>query len=235
MFPPRPVLTEEDLPDQSGKVVIITGAASGVGFELAKMLYAKNAVVYIAARSADRANNAIRELRSSVPVPANHVGRLEPMVVNLADLAAIKPAVDRFLSCESRLDVLIHNAGVMTPPAGSISVQKYELQLATNILGPFLLTRLLEGILTTTARANSATPSSNSSGARIVWLSSMVQSAYVKAGVDIDSKTGGPVLHKEQMKNYMQTKVGSILLGHEYAKRHGASGIISVVSSPPAY
>jgi retinol dehydrogenase 12 len=116
LFPPAPTFTEKDLPSLSGKVIIITGAASGVGFELAKILCAKGGTVYVAARSEKRAVDAISKIKAEIAKPA---GTLMAMVIDLADLATIKPAVETFLNQENRLDVLIHNAGIMEPPAGS--------------------------------------------------------------------------------------------------------------------
>jgi retinol dehydrogenase-12 len=116
LFPPAPTFTEKDLPALTGKITIITGAASGVGFELAKMLYAKGGTVYIAARSDKRAMDAIAKIKTEIP---KSTGTLMAMVIDLADLATIRPAVEAFLGQENRLDVLIHNAGIMEPPAGS--------------------------------------------------------------------------------------------------------------------
>lgn len=97
---------------------IVTGAASGVGFELAKILYVAGGAVYIAARSTSRCEDAIGKIKSQTR-ETKSVGKLESMVVDLADLGTVKGAVDEFLQRETRLDVLVHNAGVMTPPAGS--------------------------------------------------------------------------------------------------------------------
>jgi retinol dehydrogenase 12 len=123
VFPPAPTFTEENLPSQYGKVFIITGAASGVGFELAKMLYAKDGTVFIAARTNKRATDAISRIKTEV---RKSTGRLEPMAIDLADLPSIKPAVEAFLQRENRLDVLVHNAGVMEPPTGSKTKQVRE-------------------------------------------------------------------------------------------------------------
>jgi retinol dehydrogenase 12 len=116
-FPPAPGFTDKDFPSLAGKVYIITGAASGVGFELAKILYSAGGAVYIAARSSSRCTGAITKVQSEVTKKT--AGRLESMVIDLSDLATVKPAVELFLAKESRLDVLVHNAAVMTPPAGS--------------------------------------------------------------------------------------------------------------------
>lgn len=115
-FPPAPKFTEVNLPSLTGKVYIITGAASGVGYELTKMLYSAGGTVYIAARSRERCEGAIKKLFAEKKATT---GKLNSMVVDLEDLNSVKGAVSEFLSKESRLDALVHNAGVMTPPAGS--------------------------------------------------------------------------------------------------------------------
>ena len=119
LFPPSPKLTAANLPSQKGKVIIITGAASGVGFQLAKILYLAGGTVYIAARSVSRCEGAIGQILSETTGHGKSSGKLGSMVVDLADLATVKPAVESFLKKEERLDVLVHNAAVMTPPVGS--------------------------------------------------------------------------------------------------------------------
>jgi NAD(P)-dependent dehydrogenase (short-subunit alcohol dehydrogenase family) len=118
LFPPAPTFTNKDLPSLAGKVYIVTGAASGVGFELAKILFVAGGTVYLAARSTSRCEGAIEKIKTQTK-SEKPKGRLESMVINLADLGTVKGAVDEFLKRETRLDVLVHNAGVMTPPAGS--------------------------------------------------------------------------------------------------------------------
>lgn len=122
LFPPAPTFTDTQLPAQTGRVVLITGAASGMGFETAAILYRAGATVYIAARSQSRCDEAIakiKKLPNPKKKPETQNGQLESLVVDLADLRSVKIAAENFLSRESRLDVLIHNAGVMTPPKGS--------------------------------------------------------------------------------------------------------------------
>lgn len=89
-----------------------------MGYEAASILYSKNASVYVAARSSDKATKAIESIKSS-PEGANKKGKLVFLSLDLSDLSSIKSSADQFLREESRLDILIHNAGVMTPPAGS--------------------------------------------------------------------------------------------------------------------
>lgn len=121
-FPPPPTFLPKDLPSLKGRVHIITGAASGIGYELAKILYLKGGVVYIAARSTQRCNGAIEKLLAETKSEGKEKGRLESMVIDLGDLRTIRAGVETFLGKEERLDVLVHNAGVMEPPKGSRDV-----------------------------------------------------------------------------------------------------------------
>jgi NADP-dependent 3-hydroxy acid dehydrogenase YdfG len=120
LFPLAPPFTEKNFASQSEKVFIITGAALGVGYELAKLLYAKAGTVYIAARSMKRAMDTIERLKAQVPKTS---GKMMPMVLDLADLPTIEPAVETFLRQEKRLDVLVHNAGVIIPAPRSKTKQ----------------------------------------------------------------------------------------------------------------
>jgi retinol dehydrogenase-12 len=120
VFPPAPTFTDASLPSLTGKVYIVTGAASGVGFELAKILYLAGGTVYIAARSESRCEGAISKILNQTSGAAKgKKGKLESMVVDLSDLKSVKTAAAEFLKREERIDVLVHNAAVMTPPEGS--------------------------------------------------------------------------------------------------------------------
>jgi len=120
IFPPTPTFTDKDLPSLVGKVFIVTGAASGLGFELAKILYIAGGTVYIAARSVSRCEDAIQKVKFQTSKQKSK-GQLKIMVIDLADLGSLKAAADEFLAQETRLDVLVNNAAVMRPPAGSKS------------------------------------------------------------------------------------------------------------------
>jgi retinol dehydrogenase-12 len=106
---PNPELTEKNLPNQAGRVFIVTGGYAGIGYELSKILYKHDGTVYVAGRSQEKGDKAIASIREAVP---NSKGKLEFMHIDLADLTTIKPGVEKFLSQESRLDVLTNNAGV---------------------------------------------------------------------------------------------------------------------------
>ena len=102
-FPPSPTFTEADVPPQDGKIFLVTGGPSGIGLELVKILYSKNARVYIAGRSEETAQQAIREIRVALPTSK---GSLEFLQVELDDLSSIKSSVQAFKSKESKLHVL---------------------------------------------------------------------------------------------------------------------------------
>ncbi|KAH7374071.1 putative short-chain dehydrogenase [Cadophora sp. MPI-SDFR-AT-0126] len=223
MFPPAPTFTEKDLPSLTGKVYIVTGAASGVGFELAKILYLAGGTVYIAARSTTRCEGAIDKIKTQTS-GVKSSGKLESMVVDLADLRTVKGAIDEFLRRETRLDVLVHNAGVMTPPAGSKDKHGHDLEMGTNCLAPYLLTVLLEPILIHTAA------SSPSLSVRVVFVVSLLQ--LVPAGAMSFDSEGAPKVLPKAMDNYMQTKAGGTMLATEFAKRLGSNGILSVSVHP---
>ena len=116
IFPPTPTFVQRDADDQSGRVFLVTGSTSGIGLELAKMLYGLNGTVYIAARSKAKIDAATKTIESQV---RTKTGRVEGLQLDLANLSSIGDSARDFLAREDRLDVLVHNAGLMTPPAGS--------------------------------------------------------------------------------------------------------------------
>lgn len=122
--------TTEDIPDQSGRVFVVTGANSGIGFEAAKALCAKGAHVVFACRNVAKADEA-RAL-----VPGSH----ETRALDLSDLESVRAFADGV--SDWRIETLVNNAGIMAVPQ-ALSAQGYELQFATNVIGHFLLTNLL--------------------------------------------------------------------------------------------
>ncbi|CAM1510828.1 Fc.00g083410.m01.CDS01 [Cosmosporella sp. VM-42] len=225
LWPPAPHFTEEDVPDQSGKVFIVTGGSAGVGKELARILFGLNATVYIAARSEARVHIAISQICSSYPTSS---GNLYFLPVDLADLDSVRQAADKFLAKEKRLDVLWNNAGVMHPPAGSRSRQGYELQLGVNCLAPFLFTKLLTPIMVETAKIR------ESGAVRVLWVSSSAAELFSPSGgIDIEKlnyKEGEPT-HMDYVP-YAVSKAGLVLLSQEYAMRYRSDGVVSVAMNP---
>ncbi|KAL2867023.1 NAD(P)-binding protein [Aspergillus lucknowensis] len=224
-FPPCPTFVEQHIPDLTGRVAIVTGATSGVGFEAATILYSKNATVYVAARSPDKASKAIATIKDS-PECAGSRGALEFLSLDLSDLRSIKASASEFLQRQDRLDILIHNAGVMRPPAGSKTNLGHDLEMGTNCLGPFTFNSLLLPLLRHTAA------SAPKDSVRVVWLSSFIEYGVVREGFAFDEHTGAPAILKASMENYMQSKVGNLFLASEMAKRFGGDGILSLSVNP---
>ncbi|KAJ3479315.1 hypothetical protein NLG97_g8352 [Lecanicillium saksenae] len=100
--------------------------------------------------------------------------------------------------------------------------------MATNCLGPFLLSRYLRDLQTRTAALESTTPGT----VRTVWVSSMLSGASVDDGIAFDDATGAPKVQKNAMDNYMQSKAGAVFMAHESAQRFGESGIINMSVHP---
>ncbi|KAF4625974.1 hypothetical protein G7Y89_g12189 [Cudoniella acicularis] len=230
-IPPWPPnFTDKDVPSLAGKVYIVTGAASGIGYQLTKILYLKGATVYIAARSQARCDGAVGELleeTKSIGGGEKTYGRLGTMVVDLSDLKTIRPGVESFLEKEKRLDGLVNNAAVMSAPLGSKDKQANDLELGTNCLGPYLLTLLLEPILAST----STQPDTPAGSVRVVWVVSVLQGQLQKGGMAFELD-GTPKILTGFMANYMQSKVGLAWITGLFADRLGGKGVLSVCVHP---
>ena len=145
----------DQLPDLSGRHVIVTGSNSGTGKEAARRLAAAGADVVMAVRSTDKGDAARAEILASTPDASVTVRRLD-----LADLASVRAFAGELLAEGRPNDVLVNNAGVMAPPKRFETVDGFELQLGTNFLGPFALTNLLLPLLLAGDRPRVATMTS---------------------------------------------------------------------------
>ncbi|GAP88273.2 putative short-chain dehydrogenase [Rosellinia necatrix] len=229
LCPGEPPLTEENLGTQEGKVFVVTGANTGLGKELCKILYSKNAKVYVAARSERKAKEAIEEIRGLHPTSK---GALAYLHLDLSDLTTIKKSADDFLARESRLDTLWNNAGVMVPPQGSKTAQGHELQLGVNNIGTFLFTRFLYPLMIATARSTS--PPANSS-VRVVWVSSDAAQGAPKPAIDFDNMD---YKHDEgAWQKYQRSKAGTIITACEAARRsvRDGDGVLHVSLHPGVF
>ena len=131
------------VPDQAGKLVVVTGANSGTGREAARRLAAAGAHVVMAVRTVAKGEQARDEILAGQPG-----ARLEVRRVDLADLASVAEFADGLIADGRPVDVLINNAGVMAPPTRMTTADGFELQFGSNFLGPFALTmRLLPLVL----------------------------------------------------------------------------------------
>lgn len=129
-----------NVPDLTGKRVVVTGANSGTGKEATRQLAAAGATVIMAVRTPAKGEAARSEIRA-----ANPAADLAVRALDLADLASVHRFADTLYADDVPIDVLVNNAGVMVPPKRMETADGFELQLGTNFLGPFALTnRLLE-------------------------------------------------------------------------------------------
>ncbi|XP_058462825.1 retinol dehydrogenase 12-like [Malaya genurostris] len=194
-----------------GKVIVITGANTGIGKETAKELLKRGGKVYIACRSLEKANQARSELIAETGRSDIHVRELD-----LSSLDSVRNFAKRFLAEESRLDILINNAGVMACPK-SLTKDGFEQQIGVNHLGHFLLTNLL------LERIKASAPS------RIVNLSSL---AHVYGSInkaDLNSEKS-----YNQVTAYCQSKLANVLFTRELAKRLQGTKVTSYAVHPGA-
>jgi len=122
--------------DLSGRVVLVTGANGGIGFEVARVLAQKGATVRMLCRSAERGRSAVESVKAESPTGSVHLD-----LVDMSSLASIRSFVSAFEG--ERVDALVHNAGLIAEER-TITDEGIELTLATHVIGPFLLSRLLE-------------------------------------------------------------------------------------------
>ncbi|KAF3916123.1 hypothetical protein AA313_de0201881 [Arthrobotrys entomopaga] len=228
-FPPKPQFEEKDVPDLSGRVYMVTGGAGGIGLELAKILYSKNAKVYIVGRSEANGTTAVNLIKNEYP---KSDGGIEFLRLDLSDLTTIKPAVEKFLRKEKRLDSVVHNAGVMAAPIDWRTAQGWDIQLGTNVLGPFVLQRHLQPILTDTAKF------APKDSVRVVFLSSISAHVAPPGGVDYASLESKGTLKLSMFAGvdsslrYAQSKCANILMAKAYAQKFKDTGVIAVAPNP---
>lgn len=225
-FPPKPKFTEKDLPDLKDKIYIVTGANTGSGKELTRLLYTKNAKIYLMARSEEKTKAAIEDIQKATP---ESTGSLHYIKLDLADLSTIKPTVQRFLESETKLHVLFNNAGVLSGAKEiALTPQGHETHTGVNALGTFLLSRLLTPVLTETAR------SEPTGTVRVVWVASSAAEVFAEERVGVRPETLSVDAQKPRngFQRYWYSKVANWAHATEYARRHQADGIVTVPVNP---
>lgn len=205
--------TAADIPDLNGRRAIITGANSGLGFHVALELARNNAEVVLACRNAERAEQAVAQIRTEVP----HA-KADKAVLDLADLNSVNKFADEYGSQHDELDLLVNNAGVMALPR-EVTADGFEMQLGTNHLGHYALTgRLLPLLL-------------SRPDARIVTVTSLLHK-YGKIHFDD--------LHGERnygaFAAYYQSKLANLLFMVELDRRLKRAGNSTIsVGAHPGY
>lgn len=152
-----------EVPGQTGRRVVITGANSGTGKEAAKRLGAAGAAVIMAVRTPAKGEQAKAEILAAHPHASLEIRR-----VDLADLASVRAFADGLAADGVPVDLLLNNAGVMMPPTRMVTVDGFELQFGSNFLGPFALTMHLLPLMLAAPTAVGAT------GPRVVTMASGV-------------------------------------------------------------
>ena len=187
--------TAADVPDQTGRVVVVTGANTGIGFEAAAVLAAKGARVVLAVRDLDKGRDAADRITTGNPSAHITLQRLD-----LSSLVSVREAADELKEATPHIDLLINNAGVMFTPEG-LTPDGIELQFATNHLGHFALTGLL---LETMLPVH---------GSRVVTVSSLAH--RVRASTNFDD-VQRPY---DRVAAYGRSKLANLLFTYELQRR----------------
>ena len=198
--------TTADIPDQTGRTAVITGANTGLGFETAKALAEKGAHVVIAVRNTDKGVEAADRISGAVSVQQ----------LDLTSLESIRSAAEQLKTDHDTIDLLINNAGVMTTPKGTTK-DGFELQFGTNHLGHFALTGLLLDKLL------------DVDGARIVTVSSNGH----KMGGEIHFDDLQWERSYSRMGAYTQSKLANLLFTYELQRRLAPRGKTIALAAHP--
>lgn len=193
--------TEADVPDQTGRIAIVTGSNTGLGYETARALAAKGAHVVIAVRNLDKGREAVDRIRAAAPK-----ADLKLQALDVGSLDSVRTAADELRSAYPRIDLLINNAGVMYPPKQT-TVDGFELQFGTNHLGPFTLTGLLLDHLLPVE------------GSRVVAVASIAHRIQAKIHFDDLQWERG----YNRVAAYGQSKLSNLLFTYELQRRLAAA------------
>jgi len=196
----------EDIPGQHGKVAVVTGATSGIGFEAASQLARRGATVVLASRDEERTRGAAERIGSESPGLRTDAVRLD-----LASLASVREAADRISASYGQLDLLVNNAGLMVPPLGR-TTDGFELQFGTNHLGHFALTGLLLGRLL------------SAPGSRVVTVSSF---AHRRGTIDLADPNFEHRPYRAAAA-YGQSKLANLMFTYELQRRLADAGAPTV-------
>ena len=199
-----------DIGDLTGRVALVTGANSGIGYETARALAEHGAHVILACRDDEKARRARDKLESELERSS-----LELLHLDLADLVSVRRAADEVLSEHARLDMLVNNAGVMGTPYRQ-TADGFELQMATNHLGHFALTGLLLDRIVTTERS------------RIVTVSSHMH----RMGRLRPDDVAGAAFHSTWVA-YGTSKLANLLFTAELSRRLQAAGLPTLAARGP--
>ena len=194
--------TDKDVPDQSGRVAIVTGSNTGLGYDNARVLAARGATVVMAVRDTAKGDAAADRVRELTPGAVVVVHKLD-----LGSLASVRTAGAELAAAYPRIDLLINNAGVMYPPKQT-TVDGFELQFGTNHLGHFALTGLLLNNLLSV------------DGSRVVVVSSIAHNLRAKIDfADLQWETR----RYDRVASYGQSKLANLMFAYDLQRRLAAA------------
>jgi NAD(P)-dependent dehydrogenase (short-subunit alcohol dehydrogenase family) len=194
--------TEKDVPDQSGRVAIVTGSNTGLGYDNARVLAARGATVVMAVRDTAKGDAAADRIRELTPGAVVVVQKLD-----LGSLESVRTAGAELAAAYPRIDLLINNAGVMYPPKQT-TVDGFELQFGTNHLGHFALTGLLLNNLLSV------------DGSRVVVVSSIAHNIRAKIDfADLQWETR----RYDRVASYGQSKLANLMFAYDLQRRLAAA------------
>lgn len=207
----------EKMPDLRGRVAVVTGANSGIGYETSAALADRGAHVVLACRNLDKANNAARRMCQAIAGASLEIIRLD-----LADLAAVRAFADTFRERHESLDLLINNAGLMAAPFRE-TADGFEMHFGVNHLGHFALTGLLLGALLEGSGIHG--------GSRVVTVSSGMHVAGRRSVLAAYGEEKG---RYNRWVAYGDSKLANLLFAYELQRRFDAAGskALSVAASP---
>lgn len=194
--------TEKDVPDQTGRLAIVTGSNTGLGYDTARVLAARGAKVVMAVRDTAKGDSAAARIRGLTPGADVTVHKLD-----LGSLAATKDSAAAMAAAYPRIDLLINNAGVMYPPK-STTADGFELQFGTNHLGHFALTGLL---LNNMLKVD---------GSRVVVVASIAHN--IRAKIDFDDLQWERRKY-ERVAAYGQSKLANLMFAYDLQRRLAAA------------
>lgn len=190
--------TANQIPELSGKIIVVTGANSGIGYESTREFSRKGAEVILASRDPIKAEEAILQIKEEIPA-----AKLKFIELDLASLDSIRSFSEVFKSNYDKLDILLNNAGVMMIPYAKTE-DGFERTLGINHLGHFALTGLLLDILIKTP------------GARVVNVAS---NAHYGGEMDFDNLLYENGTDYSPTKSYGRSKLANLLFTYELQRR----------------
>jgi NAD(P)-dependent dehydrogenase (short-subunit alcohol dehydrogenase family) len=198
------------MPDLHEKVVIVTGANSGIGYEAAKAFVHKGARTVLACRSVEKGQAALDQIKAEIPDAAAEI-----MIFDLASLDSIRKFADRFKARFDRLDVLLNNAGIMMVPY-RLTEDGFERHFGTNHLGHFALTGLLIDLLLDTP------------GSRVVNVSS---NGHKRGVLDFENLQYQGGQEYTPMDAYARSKLANLLFTYELQRRFESAGANTIATA----